>query len=105
MGAAAGRWADVVVLTSDNPRGEDPLAIIDQIRSGIGDPGGRLDVIVEPDRGSAIREALAMARPGDVVVVAGKGHETTQTIGDQVLPFDDRVEAELALGELAGGDR
>ena len=87
MGAAAARFADRLVVTSDNPRSEDPLAIIDQIVAGI-PPGS--DVAVVPDRAKAIHYALANASAGDVVVVCGKGHETTQTIGSQVLPFDDR---------------
>lgn len=88
MGAAAARFADRLVITSDNPRNEDPISIINQILSGI--PSGS-DVAVVPDRAEAIRHALANAVDDDVVVVCGKGHETTQIIGSQVLPFDDRV--------------
>lgn len=87
MGAAAARFADHLVVTSDNPRSEDSRAIIDQIVAGI--PSGT-DAVVEPDRRAAIHLALARAAPGDVVVVCGKGHETTQTIGSRVLHFDDR---------------
>ena len=87
MGAAAARFADHLVVTSDNPRSEDPRAIIDQIVAGI--PSGT-DAVVEPDRRAAIHLALERAAPGDVVVVCGKGHETTQTIGSRVLHFDDR---------------
>ena len=87
MGAAAARFADRLVVTSDNPRSEDPNAIIAQIVAGI---PADADFSVEPDRRAAIFRALAEAAEGDVVVVCGKGHETTQTIGDQVLPFDDR---------------
>ena len=102
MGAAAARWADIIVLTSDNPRSEDPMAIIGEIRSGIGDT---VDPVVEPDRAEAIRAALERARPGDVVLLAGKGHETTQVTGDREVPFDDRLEAGRALAERlrAGG--
>lgn len=97
MGAAAATLADVAVVTSDNPRGEDPAAIISAVLTGI--PAGSLArVITEPDRRSAIAIALDEARPGDVVVVAGKGHETTQTVGDLVLPFDDRAVARELLG-------
>jgi UDP-N-acetylmuramoyl-L-alanyl-D-glutamate--2,6-diaminopimelate ligase len=93
MGEVASRLADRVVLTSDNPRGEDPDTIIEAIRQGIKDPSS---VQIQPDRRRAIDLALHDARPGDVVVIAGKGHETTQTIGDNVIPFDDRkVAAEL----------
>lgn len=87
MGEVASRLADVVVLTSDNPRSEDPLTIIEEIRGGA---TGDAYLVVEPDRRSAIELALRRATAGDVVVLAGKGHETTQTIGDRVLPFDDR---------------
>jgi UDP-N-acetylmuramoyl-L-alanyl-D-glutamate--2,6-diaminopimelate ligase len=103
MGAAAARWSDVVVLTSDNPRSEDPAAIIDQVRAGI---GAGVDLVVDPDRGHAIVVAVGLARAGDVVVLAGKGHETTQTVGGQLLPFDDRAEARRALdGRFGGGVR
>ena len=103
MGAAAARWSDVVVLTSDNPRSEDPAAIIDQVRAGI---GAGVDLVVDPDRGHAIVVAVGLARAGDVVVLAGKGHETTQTVGGQHLPFDDRTEARRALdGRFGGGAR
>ena len=88
MGEVASRLADVVVLTSDNPRSEDPMSIIEEIRAGATGPAY---VVTEADRRAAIELALKRATAGDVVVVAGKGHETTQTIGDAVLPFDDRV--------------
>ena len=87
MGAAAAANADHLVVTSDNPRSEDPMEIIGEIVAGI--PAGA-DLTVEPDRAKAIRHALARAESGDAVVVCGKGHETTQTIGDKVLHFDDR---------------
>jgi UDP-N-acetylmuramoyl-L-alanyl-D-glutamate--2,6-diaminopimelate ligase len=89
MGAVAAAGADRVVVTSDNPRSEDPAAIIGAVLSGV-HPDHRARVVVEPDRAAAIALAIDGARPGDVVVVAGKGHETTQTIGERVLPFDDR---------------
>jgi UDP-N-acetylmuramoyl-L-alanyl-D-glutamate--2,6-diaminopimelate ligase len=105
MGEVATRLADDVILTSDNPRSEDPPAIIDDIRAGIA-PGAAATVAVEPDRRRAIESAVAAARPGDVVVIAGKGHESTQTIGDTVRPFDDREVARASLaavGQRAGG--
>jgi UDP-N-acetylmuramoyl-L-alanyl-D-glutamate--2,6-diaminopimelate ligase len=103
MGEVVGRMADVAVLTSDNPRSEDPLAIIEQVRSGI---GGGVDLVVEPDRRAAIGQALALGRPGDVIVLAGKGHETTQVLADRTVPFDDRLVARQALETLGlGGDR
>jgi UDP-N-acetylmuramoyl-L-alanyl-D-glutamate--2,6-diaminopimelate ligase len=94
MGEVASRLADQAVLTSDNPRSEDPGAIIEAVLSGISD---RSRIIVEPDRRAAIGAALDLAGEGDVVVIAGKGHETTQTTGDRVEPFDDRVVAREAL--------
>jgi UDP-N-acetylmuramoyl-L-alanyl-D-glutamate--2,6-diaminopimelate ligase len=94
MGEVAARLADAIVLTSDNPRSEDPAAIIDDIAGGIPD---RARTSIEPDRAAAIARGLAAASPGDVVVIAGKGHETTQTIGDLVTPFDDRAVARAAL--------
>jgi UDP-N-acetylmuramoyl-L-alanyl-D-glutamate--2,6-diaminopimelate ligase len=87
MGEAAARHADVVVVTSDNPRTEDPQAIADAVAAGA---AGHRDLRVELDRRAAIELALAEVRAGDIVVVAGKGHETTQTVGDRALPFDDR---------------
>ncbi len=98
MGGIASRRADLVVLTSDNPRSEDPQAIIDDVLAGV----DRVDVVVvELDRRAAIALALESARPSDVVVVAGKGHETSQTTGDEVVPFDDRVVVGEALDRLA----
>lgn len=99
MGAAAAAGADTVVLTADNSRSEDTAAIIGAVQQEIRqvpDPRAA-EVLVEPDRQAAIALGLRAAGEGDVVVLAGKGHETTQTIGDQVLPFDDR---EVARGHL-----
>jgi UDP-N-acetylmuramoyl-L-alanyl-D-glutamate--2,6-diaminopimelate ligase len=95
MGRAACAGADLVVLTSDNPRGEDPRVIADQVRSGMGE--GTAAVTVELDRRRAIRLALESAEPGDAVLLAGKGHETVQLCGSERVPFDDRV---VALEEL-----
>ncbi len=99
MGEVASVLSDVVVITSDNPRSEDPLAIIDQIRTGV---RAGVEVVVEPDRARAIERAVQSARPGDVVLLAGKGHETTQSAGGQSVPFDDRVEARRALAQGSG---
>ena len=109
MGAAAARLADVAVLTSDNPRSEDPLAILAEMLQGVlGIPqADRARVVVEPDRAAAIALAVGMAGKGDVVLVAGKGHETGQYAGDSVLPFDDREVTAAALARRAahaGGD-
>jgi UDP-N-acetylmuramoyl-L-alanyl-D-glutamate--2,6-diaminopimelate ligase len=89
MGKAAAKFADKLVLTSDNPRNEDPLAIIGHISDGI--PAGA-DAIVLPERREAIRYALENAKSGDSVVICGKGHETTQEIAGTVYPFNDREE-------------
>jgi UDP-N-acetylmuramoyl-L-alanyl-D-glutamate--2,6-diaminopimelate ligase len=90
MGAIAARDADIVVLTSDNPRSEDPLAILAAMRKGAEGVSGA-SVETEPDRRAAIAAAVRDARPGDVVVVAGKGHEQGQEISGVIHPFDDRV--------------
>jgi len=93
MGAIAAEHADRVVLTSDNPRSEDPEVILDDIAAGMATPPwARL-----ADRAEAIRHAIAEAAAGDAVLIAGKGHETTQQIGSRKLPFDDRVQARAAL--------
>ncbi|MEY2566486.1 MAG: UDP-N-acetylmuramoyl-L-alanyl-D-glutamate--2,6-diaminopimelate ligase [Actinomycetota bacterium] len=96
MGVAATRLADLAVLTSDNPRTEDPMAIIADVRAGI---DGDDKLVVEPDRAAAIRLAMVEAAPGDVVVIAGKGHETGQDIDGVVHPFDDHDVARAALQE------
>ena len=95
MGKAAVERADVVIVTSDNPRGEDPLAIIEDVMQGTG-----LDAEIDPDRRSAIRRAVGIAEPGDVVLIAGKGHEQGQDIAGVVQPFDDRAVAREALARL-----
>jgi UDP-N-acetylmuramoyl-L-alanyl-D-glutamate--2,6-diaminopimelate ligase len=92
MGRVAAELADVVVVTSDNPRGEEPLAIIQDVLQGTG-----TDVEIDPDRRSAIRRTVALAQPGDVVVIAGKGHEQGQEIAGEKHPFDDREVAREAL--------
>jgi UDP-N-acetylmuramoyl-L-alanyl-D-glutamate--2,6-diaminopimelate ligase len=103
MGAAAASLADVAILTSDNPRSEDPLAILAAMLGGVlGVPQKeRGRVIIEPDRAAAIALAIALASPGDVVVVAGKGHETGQYVAGSVLPFDDRKVTAEALERMA----
>jgi UDP-N-acetylmuramoyl-L-alanyl-D-glutamate--2,6-diaminopimelate ligase len=133
MGQIAVRLADHVVVTSDNPRSEDPMAIIEDIVGGIGDQrsdvrcqmsdvppplstlDSRLSTLahrppttdhgsyeVEPDRRSAIRRAIAMARPGDIVMICGKGHEDYQILRDRTIRFDDREEAREALASVRG---
>jgi UDP-N-acetylmuramoyl-L-alanyl-D-glutamate--2,6-diaminopimelate ligase len=128
MGAVAARLSDLVIVTSDNPRTEDPLRIIEEIKLGIVPPvdrpragernGSRVPQPYAPacmtivDRRKAIERAIELAKAGDLVLVAGKGHEKTQVIGERVLPFDDVSVAREALGERrkrtgdpGGGDR
>jgi UDP-N-acetylmuramoyl-L-alanyl-D-glutamate--2,6-diaminopimelate ligase len=104
MARVAGRLADLVVVTSDNPRHEDPMAIIAEVLSGFAPSAQEMmaagHVEVEPDRRRAIERALRGARAGDVVVVAGKGHETVQQVGDRMIPFDDRQVAAEVLMDL-----
>jgi UDP-N-acetylmuramoyl-L-alanyl-D-glutamate--2,6-diaminopimelate ligase len=109
MGAVAGRLSDVIVITSDNPRSEDPMRIIEEIQRGItvdtrgpAAGGGRATdqrQLAIVDRRAAIGKAIELARPGDLVLVAGKGHEKYQVIGDRVLPFDDGAVAREALAK------
>jgi UDP-N-acetylmuramoyl-L-alanyl-D-glutamate--2,6-diaminopimelate ligase len=101
MGTVARTLADHAVLTSDNPRSEDPLAIIAEVVAGSGGEGPELDV--EPDRRRAIRHAVGIADAGDIVVIAGKGHELGQTFADRTVPFSDVDEARDALRRLAAG--
>jgi len=106
MGMVAARLSDVVVITSDNPRSEDPMRIIEEIGLGIpaGGQGPRPpDVHTIVDRGDAIEYAVENAEPGDVILVAGKGHEKYQQIGDRVLPFDDAEIARTALARRRKG--
>jgi UDP-N-acetylmuramoyl-L-alanyl-D-glutamate--2,6-diaminopimelate ligase len=104
MGQAAGEGSDFVVATSDNPRSEDPLAILAEVEPALKATG--TPYLVEPDRAQAIRLALAKAKPHDVVLLAGKGHEKEQILADRAIPFDD---AEVAASTLAaigyGGER
>jgi UDP-N-acetylmuramoyl-L-alanyl-D-glutamate--2,6-diaminopimelate ligase len=105
MGMVAARLSDVVVITSDNPRGEDPARIIDEVRRGITpdvQAGRRVEVLPVVDRAEAIARAVSMAAPGDLVLVAGKGHEKYQQIGDRVLPFDDVEVARATLARRVG---
>jgi UDP-N-acetylmuramoyl-L-alanyl-D-glutamate--2,6-diaminopimelate ligase len=103
MGAAAGRGSDLCVLTSDNPRSENPKAILDDVLPGLEESGVRY--LVEVDRARAIRALLAEARPHDIVLIAGKGHEKTQTIAGELLPFDDAAVATEALHALGYEER
>jgi UDP-N-acetylmuramoyl-L-alanyl-D-glutamate--2,6-diaminopimelate ligase len=100
MGRTATAGADHTLITSDNPRSEDPAAIIAEVERGAREGGG--SYTVEPDRRSAIRLALHEAGRGDVVVIAGKGHEAEQEFADGSVPFDDRVVATQELRALRG---
>ena len=97
MGAALARGADIAILTSDNPRSEDPAAILADMSAGARAAHGRSVLHSELDRAAAIRHAITTARPGDTVVVAGKGHEQGQDIGGVVTPFDDRDVVRAAI--------
>ena len=101
-GRAAAEASDGGVLTSDNPRSEDPLGIINDATVGL----RRFDTpsAIEPDRAVAIRIAMKQARPGDIVLLAGKGHENYQVLKDKTVHFDDREAARAALAELGYGE-
>jgi UDP-N-acetylmuramoyl-L-alanyl-D-glutamate--2,6-diaminopimelate ligase len=101
MGRVAGELADLVIATSDNPRSEDPLAILAGVEEGL-KASGSASYRLQPDRREAIRAAIAAAEPGWAVVIAGKGHEREQTIGDKKLPFSDLEETAKALEERFG---
>ena len=113
MGAVAARLSDLVIVTSDNPRSEDPARIIEEIQRGIVTPADRVSAkgpkgtpsVAIVDRREAIERAIKDARPGDLVLIAGKGHEKYQVIGDRTLPFDDVEVARAALGRRRSGSR
>ena len=113
MGAVAARLSDLVIVTSDNPRSEEPARIIDEIRRGIVMPADRVmpkgqrgtPSLAIVDRREAIEKAVREARPGDMVLIAGKGHEKYQVIGDRTLPFDDVDVAQAALARRRSGSR
>jgi len=98
MGEAAGLLSDLAILTSDNPRGEDPLRIMSDVLVGLQKTGSPYKS--EVDREGAVRRALAEAREGDTVVIAGKGHETYQILQDRIVPFDDREVTSRILREM-----
>jgi UDP-N-acetylmuramoyl-L-alanyl-D-glutamate--2,6-diaminopimelate ligase len=99
MGRAAGEGSDLVVLTSDNPRSEDPMTIIDEALAGVRDTN--TTCIVEQDRKGAIEIAIRAARSGDIVLLAGKGHEKVQILKDGTVSFDDVAVASEILKEIA----
>ena len=102
MGQAAGEGSDFVVATSDNPRSEDPAAILAEVEPGLQSTG--IQYTVEVDRALAIRLALQAAHPGDVVLLAGKGHEKEQILVDRTVPFDDAEVALSILRDLGYGE-
>src|SRR5262249_61992277 len=102
MGEVAGRLSDLTILTNDNPRQEDPLKIISDIVVGMQKTGGKY--LIEPDREKAIGMAIDEAREGDIVLLAGKGHEDYQVLADVTLPWDDREKARNALRARGFGD-
>jgi len=113
MGRVAARLADICIITSDNPRFEDPMTIIADILAGVRKEGlsryipkdaiklpSASGYAVEPDRSRAIDMAVQISRHGDIILIAGKGHETYQIIGNQTVPFDDRIIVREALKML-----
>ena len=102
MGETAGRLSDLTILTSDNPRQEDPLKIISDVVVGIQKSAGKY--LIEPDRAKAIAMAIDEAREGDIVLLAGKGHENYQIFADRAIHFDDREEAQKALRDRGFGE-
>ena len=95
MGTVAARLSDLVIVTSDNPRSEDPALIAKDIELGLG--AGEAEWFTVLDRAEAITQVIRDARPGDLVVIAGKGHERHQIVGTQLLPFEDPAVARAAL--------
>jgi UDP-N-acetylmuramoyl-L-alanyl-D-glutamate--2,6-diaminopimelate ligase len=100
MGGIAQRYSDLAILTSDNPRTEDPMAIIDEVVAGMSDRDGPYEI--EPDRRAAIAKALDLVGEGDFLLVAGKGHETMQILGTELHHFDDRTVVKEILAEMEG---
>ena len=102
MGAAAAEHADVVIITDDNPRSEDPAAIRAAVMAGAVNAGEADQVIEVGDRAEAILRGIDMLDVGDALLIAGKGHESGQIVGDSVLPFDDVEQASVAVAALEG---
>ena len=98
MGGIAQRYSDLAILTSDNPRNEDPLGIIDEVIGGMEENGGDYEVV--PDRREAIARGIALVGEGDILLVAGKGHETMQILGTDLHHFDDRTVVREILAEV-----
>ena len=105
MGAAAERYSDILILTSDNPRGEDPLKILEDVKKGIGVGERKIQVLILPDRTEAIQRAVEIADEGDMILIFGKGHENYQIIGKEKIPFSDQNVVRYALKERLRGKR
>ena len=103
MGQAAGEGSDIAIATSDNPRSEDPVAILEEIVPGLN--ATRVSYLIEPDRAVAIDLAIRKAKPNDVILIAGKGHEKEQILADRTIPFDDTEIALAALRDLGYGEK
>ena len=102
MGAIAARLADDVIVTSDNPRSEEPASIRAAVMAGAVQTDGRKEIVEIADRAEAILRGIDGLEPGDALLIAGKGHETGQIVGDTVLPFDDVEQASVAVAALEG---
>ena len=103
MGQIAGKYSDYCILTSDNPRREDPWQIISEVEAGlqkVKSPGN--GYTIQPDRYEAIKLGVELARPGDMVIIAGKGHENYQIFGDYTIPFSDREVAAKIITQRLG---
>jgi len=100
QGAIAGRWSDLVILTDEDPRGEDPMAILEEIASGVSGHRREETLFLIPDRPEALRKAFSLAKSGDLVLLLGKGHENSIIYGDHTMKYDEIAEAEKALEEL-----
>ena len=102
MGRIGAQWSDLAIITSDNPRTEDPLAIIEEIERGAKEISPHRYLVI-PDRREAIKKAIDLAGPEDIVLITGKGHEDYQIVGEERVPFDDREETRMALAQRGGG--
>jgi len=100
QGRIAADWSDIIILTDEDPRGEDPMALLEEIAAGCADRQRGESLFLIPDRPTAIRRAFTLAQPGDVVLLLGKGHENSIIYADKTIPYDEITEAEKALSEL-----
>jgi UDP-N-acetylmuramoyl-L-alanyl-D-glutamate--2,6-diaminopimelate ligase len=103
QGRIAADWTDIVVLSDEDPRGEDPAALLEEIAAGCPERRREENLFLIPDRPAAIRRAFSLARPGDAVLLLGKGHENSIIYADRTIPYDEIAEAEKALEEMGYG--